>query len=259
VTGSALYVGRLTHARRSPRPHAFQLPLYLLYLDLEELETARSSWLFGVEAARPLSFRRRDFLGQGPLRKAVADEVEQALGRRPRGPIRLLAHVRSFGYAFNPAAFYFCFEEGGQTLAAVVVEVTNTPWGERHRYVLPAGPEGVHSSHAKAFHVSPFFPMTQRYEWEISTPGESLSVRIGNRESGTLVFGASLALERRPFSQRELLRAALRMPLVTWAVHAAIYWQALRLWLKRTPIFDHPLHPPLGRLPGPGSTPEKLR
>ena len=242
MTASAIYVGRLSHARFAPAPHSFSYRLYMLYLDLDELAAGLGSLLLGVERAGPLSFRRRDYLGDPhrPLKAAVQDEVERALGFRPLGPIRLLTQVRSFGYAFNPVSFYYCFDGSGQVLQAIVAEITNPPWGERHRYVLRADGQGARQQLRKAFHVSPFFGMDQAYDWRFSAPAEVLSVRMSNLEEGKRVFQAKLTLSRRPLSTPELLRVALRLPLMSWKVQAAIYLHALVLWLKRTPFYQHP-------------------
>ena len=174
------------------------------------------------------------------LADAARDRVAAALGRRPAGPVRLLTHLRSLGYAFNPVSFYYCFAADGRTLEAVVAEITNTPWSERHAYVLPAAAGGAAAHLEKAFHVSPFFPMEQRYAWTFGVPGEALTVEMSNEEAGREVFRAHLALHRRAWSPRELWRATVRHPLMGWTVHAAIYLQAARLWLKRTPFHAHP-------------------
>jgi uncharacterized protein len=228
---SAIYRGTVSHARRVPRAHAFAYRIYMLYLDLDELP--------GL-AVR--GYRREDFLGDPSrdLAGEVRDRVEAALGFRPEGPVRLLTHVRSLGYTFNPVSFYYCFDRDGERLRAVVAEITNTPWGERHAYVLPAGPDGVTSSFAKAFHVSPFFPMDQAYDWRLGVPGDALDVEMVNRQGGDEVFRARLSLRRRALSPSSLRRAALAQPLMAWKVHAAIYWQALRLWVKGTPFHVHP-------------------
>jgi DUF1365 family protein len=148
--------------------------------------------------------------------------------------------VRSLGYAFNPVSFYYCFGADGRSLEAVVAEITNTPWGERHAYVVPAGPAGASQAFAKRFHVSPFFGMAQTYRWSFDVPGDRLQVDMQNREGGREVFRARLELERRPWSAPALWRAATLQPLMAWKVHAAIYWQALRLWAKRVPFHPHP-------------------
>jgi DUF1365 family protein len=228
---SAIYSGVVSHARRGARAHAFSYRMYMLYLDLDELP--------GLSLR---SFRRSDYLGDPSrdLADEVRDRVEGALGFRPAGPVRLLTHVRSLGYVFNPVSFYYCFDAGGERLRAVVAEITNTPWGERHAYVLPAGPDGAVSTFDKAFHVSPFYPMEQTYDWRLGAPGERLEVEMVNLEKGLEVFRAGLAMRRRAFSAAGLRRAALLQPFMAWKVHAAIYWQALRLWVKGIPFHVHP-------------------
>ena len=239
---SAIYEGHLTHVRRGPARHEFRYSQHMLYLDLDEIERAvpmpplrrgRMGWL---------SFCRSDYLGKTstPLKHAVLDLVEARLGRRPAGPVRLLTHVRCFGYVFNPVSFYYCFAADGVTLDAVVAEITNTPWQERHAYVLSALNNEVRASFPKAFHVSPFFDMTQRYHWMLSAPVETLAVTMVNEEQGRRVFSATLALERHDLTPARLWRLVLRQPLMTWRVHLGIYVQAFRLWLKRTPYFAHP-------------------
>lgn len=242
---SAVYEGRVSHVRKGPRPHAFAYGLYLLYLDLDELPRL----LRGARPGKPpegrlgpLRFARRDYLGDPDrdLAEEVRDRVEAALGFRPAGPVRLLTHVRSLGRAFNPVSFYYCFAAGGERLEAVVAEITNTPWDERHAYVLAAGPEGARASFPKRFHVSPFFDMEQVYEWDLGRPGEELAVEMVNREKGAEVFRARLRLRRTAWSGAAVRRAAWRQPLMSARVVAAIYWEALRLWIKGTPFFTHP-------------------
>ncbi len=237
---SAIYEGTVSHARRVPRPHGFAYRLYMLYLDLGELPR------LGLR-----SFRREDYLGDPSrdLADEVRDRVEGALGFRPPGPVRLLTHVRSLGYVFNPVSFYYCFDADGRTLRAVVAEITNTPWGERHAYVLPADPDGASATFEKSFHVSPFFPMEQAYDWLLAAPGDALRVEMANLEKGQEVFRARLSLRRREWSSAALRRATFLQPLMAWKVHAAIYWQALRLWLKRIPFHVHPAKRAAGAAP----------
>jgi len=239
---SAIYAGRLTHARRGPRRHGFGYRVYLLYLDLDELPALLAS-AGPLRAGRLglLSFDRRDYLGgAGDLAEAARDRVQAALGFRPGGPVRLLTNVRSLGYVFNPVSFYYCFAADGRSLEAIVAEITNTPWGERHAYVVPAAPDGAVQAFAKEFHVSPFFGMDQRYRWIFGVPGEGLRVEMCNEEAGREVFRAVLTLRRRAWSADALWRVALSRPLMALKVHAAIYWQALLLWVKRTPFHPHP-------------------
>ncbi len=239
---SAIYVGRVTHARRGPTPHRFGCRLHMLYLDLDELADRPSSLLFRRGRAGILSFCRADYYGDPavPLKRSIHDLVEARLGARPRGPIRLLTQVRCFGYVFNPVSFYYCFAADGVTLESIVAEITNTPWQERHAYVLAAADGEVRATFPKAFHVSPFFGMTQRYRWRLTSPGDTLAVTMVNEEHGEDVFSASLSLERRDLTGGALWRVVLRQPFMTWLIHLGIYVQALRLRQKGTPYFEHP-------------------
>ncbi len=246
---SAICYGRVRHRRALAPRREFSYRMCMLYLDLGELaEAGRISRLFGAERARPWSFRRSDYLGplELPLDEAVRRLVARETGRRPAGPVRLLTQVRALGYVFNPVSFYYCFAPDGATLEAVVAEITNTPWQERHAYVLPAAPagRGARARFGKVFHVSPFQDMDHEYSWTFSDPRRRLAVSMRNSRDGQPVFTASFAAERRPFSARELRRAFLRAPWMGWKTHAAIYWQAALLMLRRAPFFTHPAKRP---------------
>jgi len=154
--------------------------------------------------------------------------------------VRLLTQVRSFGKVFNPVSFYYCFAEDGTTLRAVLAEITNTPWGERHAYVVPACEEGARLAFTKAFHVSPFLPMDQRYDWRYSVPGAALSVEMRNGGRDGEAFRARLTLGRRPLTRASLAAVALGQPFMSWRILAWIYGHALRLWLGGAPVFEHP-------------------
>jgi DUF1365 family protein len=220
-----------------------------MYLDLAELPALFSFHpLWSYEKVNLASFRRRDHFGDPaiPLDQAVRDLVEARLGRRLMGPIRLLTHLRYFGYCFNPASFYYCYDSADLQVECIVVEIHNTPWGERHCYVLGAE-QNEHQirnwrrhQFSKAFHVSPFIDIDIHYDWRFRLPDDSIRVHMIDYERGEKLFDASLALQRRQIDRQALTRVLIRYPLMTGKVITLIYWQALRLVLKRIPFFTHP-------------------
>ena len=244
---SALYVGRVAHERYAPKRHAFRYGVFMAYVDLDDLPGLFDPLpMWSARHPALAWFRKRDY-GTGvaamPLAEQIRGLIRRRTGASPAGPIRLLTHLRYFGFCFNPVSFYYCFEADGETLAFVVAEVNNTPWGERHHYLLDARRRNSRQlvfEFAKDFHVSPFMPMCQRYRWRFGTPGERLQVSMANLQDGAVVFRATMQLRRRPLTATTAAVALLRFPAMTAQVFAAIYWQALRLKLKRTPFFAHP-------------------
>lgn len=223
----------------------------MFWLDLAELdEVFHGRWLWSTCRPAPARFRRADFLGDPaiPLDAAVRSRVASATGRAPAGPIRMLAQLRTFGFCFNPVSFYYCYCPDGAQVEAIVAEITNTPWNERHAYVLQPANSGSRGRAmrfrlAKAFHVSPFMPMDIDYDWRFAPPGESLAVHMENRRSGRRLFDATLALRRREISSASLAVTLARQPVSALATLRRIYWQALRLWAKRIPFHGHPDKP----------------
>jgi DUF1365 family protein len=224
--------------------------MFMLYIDLAELPRLFDGIpLWSAKRPALAWFKRSDYLGPAdvPLDRAVRDLVEAHRGARPAGPIRLLAHLRYFGYCMNPVSFYYCFDGSGRVLETIVAEITNTPWKERHCYVLPVAGHGAsegegsrHFDFDKSFHVSPFLPMDMRYRWCFSQPLDRLFVNMQNFRHEERVFDATLTLRREPIGAAALLRVLASFPFMTLKIIAAIHWQALKLWLKRTPIYAHP-------------------
>ena len=242
---SCIYEGRVRHTRRTPAEHSFEYRLFLMYLDLEELPRLFSKrWLWSASGPALARFRRSDHIGDAaePLDESVRALVEAETGRRPQGPIRLLTNLAYFGHCFNPVSFYYCFDSAGEKVEFIVAEVNNTPWGETNTYVLQCdtSKRSWRFASEKKMHVSPFMPMDIDYGWALSTPGENLSVYIANAKDGKKFFDATMVLERRAISSRSLAGVLLRYPFMTLKVMLAIHWEALRLWAKRCPYYEHP-------------------
>lgn len=265
MTASALYEGTLRHRRFAPVEHRLRAPLSMLYLDLDELpELFDRIPLWSARRSAPGRFDRRDHHGPAdePLAESTRRLVRERTGRTPTGPICLLTIPRTFGHGFNPVSFYYCFDGSGQRVETVVAEVSNTPWGERHLYVLGPSrergstPRAQRYRHAKAFHVSPFLGMGLEYDWRFTPPGERLLVHVETREvvegdrvrsgsgsrssSGSRPFDATLVLRRRELTRAALAGMLLRRPAQALTVLGRIYWHAGLLWLKRTPYHAHP-------------------
>jgi uncharacterized protein len=241
TTASCIYEGTVRHRRRSPA-RQFRYAVALAYVDLAELPELLGGRLL---ATRPgmLRFRRDDYLGDPaiPLADAVRDAVQHHSGVRPSGPVRVLTQLRSFGHSFNPASFYYCFDTDGERLQAIVAEVTNTPWRERHAYVLVAGAGPVlHDSTEKRMHVSPLMGMDQRYRFAAAVPGPTLSLHIESSQQDHPVFDATLSLKRRPLNADSARWLTWRYPFASIRVLVLIYLQALRARLAGAAYHPHP-------------------
>jgi DUF1365 family protein len=240
---SSFYEGTIRHRRTEPRTE-FRHRIALAYVDLDELPG-----LLGGRLTRrgpgPLRFRRRDYLGDPgtPLDLAVRDRVQALAGERPAGPIRLLTQLRSFGVCFNPVSFYYCLDSRAEHVEHVLAEVTNTPWGERHAYLLSDGGidcEVISGSFDKALHVSPFFGMDHVYHARATAPGPTLSVHIENQQAGAVVFDATLNLRRRAMTRASAARMTARNPAASARVLALIYGHAIGVKLAGARYFPHP-------------------
>ena len=246
---SCIYEGTIRHRRFKPTANMFRYRLFFMYLDLTELSTVFDRHpLWSSRRPNVAYLRRKDHFGdpKQPIDQAVRELVAEKTGREPEGPIRMLTHLRYFGYCFNPASFYYCYDRADESVETIIVEIHNTPWGEVHCYVL----NREQSEHpiknwqrhrfAKVFHVSPFIDMNIDYDWRFREPGAAITVHMIDFENGSKLFDASLSLRRREISPWALSDVLIKYPLMTAKVTAMIYWQALRLLLKKTPVFIHP-------------------
>jgi DUF1365 family protein len=216
----------------------------MMYLDLAELETVLklSPW-WSDKPWRPARFERSDFLGDPDLSldQAVRERILQETGEAHSGPIRMLANLRYFGFNMNPITCYYCFDEG-DNLKSIVTEVTNTPWKERQSYVLKCDPDRriQRINFHKEMHVSPFNPMDMTYRWSSNNPAKILSLNLETQHQGKRHVDATMALKRREIDARSLAGILVEHPWMTAKVLTSIYWQALKLGLKKTPLHSHP-------------------
>ncbi len=231
---SALYVGGVRHRRFKPIEHHFDYGIFMALIDLDEIDQLPESGI-RLERFSPATFKRDDYLGGGDIKTTARQRVQALTGELVEGRIMLLTQLRYFGIYFNPVNFYYLYDKDN-VLRWMLAEVRNTPWDERHTYAVV--PDGSQTTE-KAFHVSPFNPMDMVYHWQLTAPGKHLRVHIETHRQER-EFDATLTLVYQPLTRQNLRRQLRRFPLMTAKTAVTIYWQAVRLWLKRAPIYSHP-------------------
>ena len=241
---SGLYAGVVTHARLKPRKHALRYRIFMLLLDLDELEALdRGLNLFSLQRFNLVSFdpTAHGDGSQTPLKAQVEAQLAAA-GIAHGGPVRMLAMPRILGLGFNPITVFFCHRADG-ALSAILYEVNNT-FGERHSYLIPADDAPVvKQACEKGFYVSPFMDMDLSYAFRVRPPGEQVQVLVDVDDAEGRVLATGFVATRRELSDGALLRAWLTHPWMTVGVVAAIHWEALRIWLKGEKIRQRPLKP----------------
>ena len=244
---SAIYQGYLRHRRFTPNVHKFSYRIFMMYLDLDELDLVlEKSPFWSRRAWRPARFERGDFHGDPALslKQAIRVRIHEETGHWHDGPVRMLANLRYFGFIINPITCYYCFDSE-EKLQYIVVEVTNTPWNERQSYVLVCDPKKrlQRIDFQKLMHVSPFNPMNMKYRWCSNNPSKMLSLNLETERGDEIHVDATMALKRREINAASLAGILLQHPWMTAKVVVAIYWEALKLWIKRNPFYDHPAPP----------------
>ena len=240
-----IYNGTIRHRRYTPFLQKFKYSTFMVYFDISKIESLfKKSILWNVNKFALISFFRSDYHKNKSLSldQSVRATIKENTGIVIDGPIRLLTHLRYFGYCFNPVSFYYCFNKSDDTLEMIMAEVTNTPWNERHCYfILNKKNKNFVQNLKKKFHVSPFWDMNHDYQWYFSCPDESLNVNMINFKSEKKVFDATLSLDKRiEMNFYNLLMNSLRFPFITLMVFLRIHFQAFKLLLRGATFYKHP-------------------
>ncbi|HEX3762637.1 MAG TPA: DUF1365 domain-containing protein [Kofleriaceae bacterium] len=257
---SALYLGSVIHARRDELARrAFRYPVYTAAIDPGELGALdRELALFSHGGRNLFALHDTDYEGGAVGLVAAQRDLLAANGLPAPHATRLVTQLRVCGYVFNPVSFFLHYDAAG-ALSAVVAEVNNT-YGGRRRYLLgpdqriaapaPRRDGRVGFRHVRELFVSPFLHGPASYEFWFDAPldGDRLAITMHvRRPSGEPIFVARLAGHRRLLTDRALLAAAVRYPLMTAQVIGLIHLEALKLRLRGVPYLrpapDHAPHP----------------
>jgi DUF1365 family protein len=238
------------HARLRPFVHRFVYRVFCLQIRLDHPAglSNLSSWLFGVNKKRAVSFMNADHGARdgSDLMVWLKQTLHSVGHEMPDGQVWLQCFPRILGYVFNPVSFWMLHDQQGQ-LRLLLAEVNNT-FGQKHQYVLSDAKGGGLQADCplickKVFHVSPFCPVQGQYKFAIkqTSVGEKISINYFDdvTKEQALVLTA-ITTQFQTFTTAALLRRLLRMPLMTFGVMVRIHWQAFKLWRQGAKFYSTP-------------------
>lgn len=284
-----LCTGRVFHRRLHPTVHEFVYPVsYVLFDPDNPAELTNGHRLWSTGRRTPVQLRSEDYGGDestagrlslaAEARRQLNDVVSVSSGAasprpdRDVAPVRLLTQPRRWGWLFNPISVFFVwsgispsFPPDSETMEVpigVILEVTNTPWKERHRYpVALTGTPDVPSDTSvetgvltaefdKTLHVSPFLDEDFTYRLVVNWDEHQLDDREPQRRlrvgidavdlDGRPVVETALDLTLAEATGGRLGRSVVRDGFPTHRTSFGIHRQALSLARKRVPFVAHP-------------------
>ena len=240
-----IYEGTVRHRRYTPFNRTFKYKIFMTFFDISHIEDMfKRSILWNINKRALISFYRIDYHGDPKisLDQSVRQTIKEKTNYMPKGPIRLLTHLRYFGYCFNPVSFYYCYDKNDSQVELIMAEVTNTPWNERHCYFITNKKnKSFKENLKKKFHVSPFWDMDHDYEWLFSQPEDSINVHMVNFKEGDKIFDATLQLSNKvDMSFKKLIINTFKYPFITLTTYLRIHFQALILLIRGATFHNHP-------------------
>lgn len=247
VMENSIYEGFISHRRFLPKLHQFTYKIFMFCFDIDNIPGAfKDTRWFSLERFNWFSFKRKNHLGPvtEPLSQSVRDYIHAKTGKTVTGKIYLLTHLATMGYCFNPISLYMVLKPDSDELDMLLTEVTNTPWAERHVYVLDS-PAAIKKNiyqyiFNKSLHVSPFMEMNHEYHLNFKIDQNQLILHMDSYQNREHIFDASLSLTSQSLNKTNVHKIMRRYPFITYKVTAAIYWEALKLFIKRVPFYAHP-------------------
>lgn len=243
------------HQRFSPKANRFEYGIFMLAVDLGELDELHSRLRFFSRNRRnAYEFRDTDHLvtasSATDLRAHLATWLSSEGVELPADARVLLVTLpRVLGYIFAPVSFYFCHHADGRPIGAVA-EVQNT-FGELKPYLVPLDNSGTSERFRlvtpKHYYVSPFSDLDLNFDFKLRTPAERLEIAVNDVAGDQTILVSTLVGQRRPLTDAELVRLTFKYPLVTMRVISLIHWHAFKLWCRRVPWYRKADRPDLQR------------
>jgi cyclopropane-fatty-acyl-phospholipid synthase len=246
---SQIFTGVVSHGRYWPQKHDFSYPVYFYRFDLNELpELDRTLPGFGYNRFSIVRMDDKDYLWRGneSLKEKVAGVLEKIGIAETINRIELISFAKYFNIIFRPVSFFLCYNSEN-VCKVILAEVHNT-FKETHLYVLKEPhkqSETLCFEIPKAFHVSPFFELSGKYNIRFKDDGQKIDIHIEliRSEYGEKpVFFARLTGRGYPLEPRTLYRTLLKYPFNAMLNMPRIMRQALTLYFKKKlPIFSKPI------------------